>query len=107
MSFPWNDSLYGEVIRKIEGVVLMLVVMLMLVMTVMLIVVIMVAIINGDVGGKIQPALQGESQLYCCLVVRHIGGDLVVLAQDVEEKDVDMTHCQMFQKVESVLPAKI
>ena len=53
MSFPWNDSLYGEVIRKIEGVVLMLVVMLMLVMTVMLIVVIMVAIINGDVGGKI------------------------------------------------------
>ena len=66
----------------------MLVVMLMLVLTVMLIVVIMVVIGNGDgvdvvdVGGKIQPALQGESQLHCCLVVRHVGGDLLVLAQD-------------------------
>ena len=63
----------------------MRVVMLMLVMTVMSIVVIMVVISNGDgvdVGGKIQPALQGESQLHCCLVVRHVGGDLLVLAQD-------------------------
>lgn len=29
-----------------------------------------------DVGGKIQPALQGEPQLHGCLIVRHVRGDL-------------------------------